>query len=597
MKLSDYIAQFLAEQGIGHVFVITGGCIVHTIDSLAKRDDIKYIPVQHEQAGAMAADAYARVTGGMGAALATSGPGATNLLTGVCCAYYDSIPTIFITGQVPSGQLKRASKSRQIGFQETDVVSIFSTVTKYAVLVDDPKRIRYELEKAVYLARSGRPGPVLLDVCDDVQRADIDPEKLEGFRIPDEKHASAALEAAAEECVRLMREAKRPVIIPGGGIRLSNTVQQFRDLADRAGFPVAPTWAAVDFLPYTDPRVVGTFGVSSERAGNFVVQNADFVLALGTRLDTHEIGPRASTFARGAKKVVVDLDQAELDKYGAIGLRVDLPVCADLRDFFAVLLKKLAGFKGQDLAEWRSYIDGVKSRYPICPPQYRDQEDKVNPYVFMETLSQELPDEAVVIPDCGGNLIWTMQGLHLRGRQRLITSFNHSPMGYSVPASMGAAFATSKPVICITGDGGCQMNVQELATIAYYQLPVKIFLLDNHGHGIIKQTLDTWLNSRYHAINTDSGLAMPDLVKVAQAYGIKTESIGSHAELGKVRDVLAAKGPIFCRIDMRQDQVLEPKLVFGRPIEDSAPLLDRAEFKKNMLVPPLDEPKVPAKVG
>ncbi len=590
MKLSDFIAEFLATHGIRHVFGVTGGCIVHTIDSIAKRHDIKYIPVQHEQSAAMAADAYARVTGRIGAALATSGPGATNLLTGVCCSYYDSIPTIIITGQVPTGQLKRDSKSRQIGFQETGVIDIFQSVTKYSVLIDNSKQIRYELEKALYLACSGRPGPVLLDVCDDVQRAEIHPEDLAPFVPPPAPVNPQFVANAAARCLKFLSEAQRPVLIPGGGIRLAGAVGLFREFVEKLDVPCVPTWAAVDYIRFTDPKNVGTFGVSSDRAGNFAVQNADLVIALGTRLDTHETGPRVDTFARGARKVVVDLDASELEKFSKSGMTVDLPVCADVREFLTAIIPHLTHLPKPDRSAWLKRIAHWKGRYPKCLPRHRDQKERVNPYFFMEVLSQEIASNAVLITDCGGNLIWTMQGFTVTGEQRVISAFNNSPMGYAVPASMGAAFAIDTPIVCITGDGGCQMNIQELATIVYYKLPVKIFLINNHGHGIIRQTLDTWLQSRYCGINDDTGLAMPDLVKIAEAYGLETMTIAGHSDMREsIRIALRKPGAVFCNVELLQTQTMEPKLVFGRPIEDSAPLLDRDEFRANMIVPPIQD--------
>lgn len=588
MKVSDYIADFLVKQGVGHVFVVTGGCIIHAIDSISKRTDIKYVPVQHEQAGAIAAEAYARVTGGLGAAFATSGPGATNLLTGVCCAYYDSIPTIFVTGQVPTGQLKRHSMSRQIGFQETDIVSIFEPVTKYAVLIDDARRVRYEFEKAIYLARSGRPGPVLIDICEDIQRSEMDPASQDAFTPPEKLPYTRNLEDKIHQCFELMRDAKRPILVPGGGIRVADAVEQFKEFAQKINFPIVPTWAAVDFIPYQDPKIVGTFGVSSERAGNFAVQNSDLILVLGSRLDTHETGP-SKTFARGAKKIVLDIDPSELEKYEKSGLNIDVQICADIRDFFKQATPFVSHFKTQDLGEWWDKIAVWKSKYPICQSHFKEQKKAVNPYAFMDVLSAELSKDAIVIPDCGGNLIWTMQGFRVRGNQRVFSAFNHSPMGYSIPASMGAAFATDKQIICITGDGGCQMNIQELATIAYYKLPVKIFLINNHGHGIMRQAIDTWLHSRYSAINEESGLAMPNLVKVAEAYGIKTMTIQNHEELQQqVREALRTEGPIFCNVELLPNQMMEPKVIVGRPIEDASPLLDRKEFFENMIVKPLE---------
>ncbi|MDC0253313.1 thiamine pyrophosphate-binding protein [Bacteriovoracales bacterium] len=589
MKVSDYIAEFFAKKGIGHAFVVTGGCIVHCIDSLAKTDGIQYIPVQHEQAGAMAADSYARVKNSVGLAMATSGPGATNLLTGVCCSYYDSIPVFLVTGQVPAGQLKRDSKSRQIGFQETDVVSIFESVTKYSALIDDAKNIRYELEKAYHLATEGRPGPVLLDICDDVQRANIDPKELKSFVPPKEEGKRDYILDKMGEVLELLKNSERPILIPGQGIRHGNAIESFLKLADMLQVPIAPTWGAMDFLSFDHPLVVGNFGVTSGRSGNFAVQNSDLVLAIGTRLDTHETGPRVNTFARGAKRVMVDIDESELEKFKKMDYKINVPIQADAKEFISVFIESIKDFPKKDISPWRERVNNWKEKYTCCLGEYYDQKEKVNPYVFMRELSKLSPDESYIIPDCGGNLIWTMQGYEIKSGQRLLTSFNHSPMGYAVPGAMGAALATDKPIICITGDGGCQMNIQDLATIVYYQLPVKIFLMNNHGHGIIRQTLNTWLDKRHNAIGKDSGLAEPDLVKVAEAYGLRTISIYDHSEIkDKVNEVFNFEGPIFCNVEMKPDQVLEPKLVFGKPIEDSAPLLNREEFNANMIVPPVD---------
>jgi len=591
VKASDYIAQFLVEQGVKHTFGITGGCIVHTLDSLAKRDDIKHIPVKHEQAAAMAADAYSRVTNNIGVALTTSGPGATNLLTGTCCSYYDSIPIISITGQVPTGQLKRDSKSRQIGFQETDVANIFKFVTKYSSLVDTPDTLRYELEKAAYLARSGRPGPVLIDICDDIQRADINPENLKSFTPPAEEVSSQDLEARIQQSLDLIKNSKRPVVILGGGIRAGGAIEKAKYFVNKLGFPVAPTWGAMDYIPYDHPLMVGSFGVSSERAGNFVVQNSDLVIALGTRLDTHEIGPNAKTFARGAKKIVLDIDESELDKYKKLGLEVDVPICEDINRFFDKINPQLKDFEKIDLREWFNYVERVKTKYPICLPEYADQTENVNPYVFMRELSRQSGNDDVILSDCGGNLIWTMQGLHLRGNQRLISAFNHSPMGYSFPASIGAAFGTKNPITCITGDGGFEMNIQELATIQYNKLPVRIFVMNNHGHGIIKQTLRTWLKGNYTGVDSKTGLADVDFEAVANAYKIPSLRISNHSELsGKIEETLNHTGPVLCNVQIAPEQEMLPKLVFGRPIEDSAPLLSRQEFNDNMLVPPIEKP-------
>jgi len=590
MKLSDYVAHFLAEQGIKHVFLITGSAAVHLIDSIAKNPDIDYVCTQHEQAAAMAAEAYSRITENLGAALSTSGPGATNLITGVCCAYFDSIPAIFITGQVPRSQMKRGYAVRQLGFQETDVVSMFESTTKYAVLVDDPQSIKYELEKATYLARTGRPGPVLLDIPDDVQRAEINPDELKSF-VPEEAPGLNKPGWDIKRVLELIAESKRPVVIFGGGIKSSKAQAKAVAFAEKLGFPVALTWAAMDILPYNHPLVVGGFGVSSVRWGNFAVQNSDLILTIGTRLDTHEAGDKLKTFAREAKKIVLDIDKGELDKYKGRGMNVDIMINADAGDFFDQINDKLDGISQQDITGWTEKIKEWKNKYPVCPPQYFEQKEKVNPYVFMDCLSEASSEGDVIITDAGATLTWTMQAYKVKKNQKLFSAFNHSPMGYALPASIGAHYADGKnTVICIIGDGGIQMNIQELATIARHKLPIKIFLIDNRGYAIIRQTQETWLDSRYEASSLEGGLALPDFINIARAYGIGTEVIDNHAELrGKLSKILASHDAVLCTVNLRPDEKITPKLAFGRPIEELTPPLDRKEFLENMLIEPWNE--------
>ena len=588
MKLSDYIVDFLVKKDIKHTFGITGGAIVHLLDSIFKHPEIEHLCTHHEQAAAIAAESYSRITRNIGVGITTSGPGATNLLTGVCCAYYDSIPTIFFTGQVPTSQLKRDSKVRQIGFQETDIISIFRPVTKYSALIDDPTRIRYELEKAYYLAIEGRPGPVLLDICDDVQRAEITPDNLECF-VPDVvRKDMVKLEQQVEECVELIKKAKRPIFILGGGIKLAKAEAQIYKLVDSLQFPVLLTWGAIDIFPDDYPLSVRDFGVSANRAGNFAVQNSDLIIAIGTRLDTHEVGTKASTFAREAKKIVVDIDESELVKYQEYGMKVDVLINSDVTDFFEIIFSK--DIRTGDISSWTDKIRKWKDEYTICPEEYFEIKNYINPYVFMAALSKESRDGDIIITDAGGNLTWTMQGYKVKKNQKLFSAFNHSPMGYSLPASIGACAASNKPVTCITGDGGIMMNIQELSTIVRYNLPIKIFLFNNQGYGIIRQTQDTWLESRYFASSFKFGLEFPDFEEVARACGLKSESIRNHGELDKkIRSVLNCNGPILCDVKIKPDSKITPKLEFGRPIEDSSPLLERKEFIENMIVRPLDK--------
>ncbi|HVX14860.1 MAG TPA: thiamine pyrophosphate-binding protein [Pirellulales bacterium] len=586
MKLSDYVATFLASQGIRHVFAVSGGASLHLIHSIAETEGTSFVCPLHEQAGAMAADGYARVTGNLGAALATSGPGATNLLTGACCAYYDSVPMIFITGQVSTFRAKGDTGVRQIGFQETDTVDIFRPVTKYAVQVDRPERIRYELENACHIARSGRPGPVLLDIPDDVQRAQVDADRLVGYTPPPVGDRSD-LSAALAQCKAWIAEAKRPVVVLGWGVRLSGAAALAREVIDRLGLPVAPTWAMADLLPADHPLRIGTFGTHGTRHANFAVQNADLIVSVGSRLDTKATGSPPATFAREARKIVVDIDVHELQKFPRYGLNIDLPIAADAREFFAAL--SVAVDHGPPIADWLKQIEDWKRRWPVCPSDWQRQED-VNPYVFVKALAHACREGEAIFLDTGCTLAWCMQAFDFKAGQRLFHDWNNTAMGWALPASIGASFAQGGgPVVCVTGDGSLQMNIQELATVVRHKLPIKLFLLNNHGHSMIQQTQDQWLGSRYFASSVAGGLADPDYVAIAKAYGFRTVTLSRNAELAVgIAEVMAAAGPVFCHVDVRAEHRVTPQVKFGRPNEDPEPLLPRREFLDNMIVKPLE---------
>ena len=584
MKLSDYIIQYLHDKNVRHVFLITGGAIAFVVDSFRNVKGIQYICHQHEQAAAMAAEAYSRLSGTVGVAMATSGPGATNLITGICCAWFDSIPVLYITGQVNTNEQKGESAVRQVGFQETDIVSMVQPVTKYAVMVTRSEDIAYELDKALAIAYQGRPGPVLLDIPMNIQRAEIDPKKLRRFAIKEKiSKSDAAMQKKIASVIKLMSASRRPVIIAGGGIGIANARKELQTVLDKTGIPVVTSWSGFDTVPWEYTGHVGQFGVYGNRAANFAVQTADFVLSIGSRLDTRQTGGKPETFAPHAKKVMVDVDPAELGKRR--GYTPDIEISADAKIFLHGFADELKKTKMPKVDQWVAKTQEWKKKYSAVLPEYYKQKGSVNSYVFTKTLSDFVPSPAVIIPDNGGNLTWTMQAFQLKAGQRLFSAFGNSPMGYSFPASIGAAYAVAgrMPVIAIIGDGSFQMNIQELQTVFYNKIPIKLFVLNNHSYGIIKQFQDTLFNSRYEATSPEKGYAPPDFQKVVAAYGLKIVTIKNHKELAyKIKQVLKEKGPVICNVEIASGQRLVPKLEFGNPIENLSPELPREEFERIM---------------
>jgi acetolactate synthase I/II/III large subunit len=588
MKLSDVVAQFLAEEGIRHVFAISGGASLHLIHSIAETPGTTYVCPQHEQAGAMAADGYARVSGGLGCAVATSGPGATNLITGICSSYYDSVPVLYLTGQVATFRAKGDTGVRQMGFQETDTVDICRTITKSAVLVTDPYRIRYELQRAVAIAKGGRPGPVLVDIPDDLQRLNIDPTKLIADVPVLDASETPVSDVVIDDCIAAVRAAKRPLIVYGWGVHLAKAEMEACELAQLLGVPVALTWAARDLMAHDDPLAVGGFGTHGVRFANFAVQNADLVLSVGSRLDTKATGSPPSTFAREARIIMVDIDQTEIGKFARFGVKLHLGVVADARSFLRALLRRVREERFPDFAPWLERILDWKRRYPACLPNYAD-ETTVNPYWFVNRLSHALDDDEIIFSDTGCALAWMMQGFEFKRRQRFFHAFNNTPMGYSLPGAIGAGFARpGRRIICIAGDGSLQMNIQELITVIRHQLPIKILLINNHGHSMVQQTQEMWLGANYYATSIEGGLAFPDFVAVAKAYGFPADTVSRNADIPtKLAHALASDGPYFLNIDVDPAHRVLPQVKFGRPNEDADPLLPRNEFLENMIVSPL----------
>ena len=542
VKVSDFIANFYAEKQIEVAFVLTGGCIIHFIDSLAQHDQIDYIPMLHEQSAAMAADAYARISNKVGLVATTSGPGATNLLTGICCSYYDSIPLVAITGQVSSKFLKKDLPTRQFGFQETDVKAIYESVTKYSVLVTDPEKIKYELEKSFHIANTGRKGPVLLDIAEDVLFSYVEEDNLKGFDSPNYEEKLIFENNELEIIKELLIKSKRPVLVLGGGVSETPHEEIVRT-AEKLGIPVLLTWGAFSFSSYLGKYFCGGFGVTSPRSGNFLIQNSDLIIAIGTRFDTHEIGSNVDLFAPKSKRVIIDIEQGEIDKLRKIGFQIDLGICSTSSAFIKAVNNSEYELPKIDRSSWFEMNENWKNKYPVCHSAHKSQEKFVNPYFFFNKLQEVLPDKSVVVTDCGSNLIWTMQSLIPKNGQRIISAFNHSPMGYSIAASIGAFYAQpdGPSIVCIIGDGGFQINVQELAIINKHNLNIKIFVMNNHCHGIIQGTQNAWLDGRHNASCPNDGkLPDPDITKIAQAYNISSLNIQNHDQTKEI--IQKAKG-------------------------------------------------------
>nr|WP_320132875.1 thiamine pyrophosphate-binding protein [uncultured Holophaga sp.] len=584
MKLSDYVWNRIADEGVEDVFMLPGGGCMHLVDSLGRNPRLRFICNLHEQGTAVAVDAYAQLRG-FGAGLVTTGPGGTNALTGVAGAWLDSTPCIIISGQVKRADLKRDSGVRQLGFQEIDIVAMAAPVTKYAVTVEEPTQIRAHLDRALHLARTGRPGPVWLDIPLDVQAADIDPESLEGWS--PEPRTAPGLDAIAQHTLELLLQARRPVILAGNGVRLAGALPDFIRLAERLQIPVLTTWKAADFLPEAHPLSAGRPGGSGQRAANFAQQTSDVLLSLGARLDLGQLAYEHGNFAPRARKIIVDVDPAEL---GKLRMNLEAAVEADAGAFIKALLVASEGLPAQDRSPWISRIAGWKARFPLVQEAYRQETGWVNLYVFMDALSDLLQAGDIMAPcSSGQGSEVTHQALRMPPGVRMLNSQGLGPMGFGPPAALGACVASGgRRTICIDGDGGFQMNIQELEVIHRLNLPIKLFVLDNQGYGSIRGSQRGYFQGHLVASDATSGLTLPDPLAVARAYGLPTASLESHEGLtDKLRTLLEQPGPLVCRVKLNPDQPTLPRAVSyqkpdgsmaTRPMEDLFPLLEREEL-------------------
>ena len=580
MNLSDYTLKFLEKKKVKKVFLITGGAISFMVDAFSRNKKIQYISVAHEQAAAMMADSYSRLGPNFSCTMVTSGPGATNLITGIACSYFDSIPSLHICGQVNTYEQqdghKSTAKVRQVGFQETDIVNISKPITKFSYKLKDASEIRYILEKAYHLATTGRPGPVLIDIPMDLQRVKIDLKKLKAYKPKIDKKKNN-FKNIISKIENLLKKSKKPVIILGGGIKYGKAELNLINFLKIIKIPIVTTWSGVDLVDYNNEYYIGNVGVYGSRAANFTVQNSDLILCLGTRLDTRITGGVPKSFARSAKKIVVDIDKFELGKRR--GLKIDLKVELDIKIFFQEYEKYKKEIIIKD--DWLQKCKNWKRRYPLILKKFYNVKKYVNPYVFMDSLSKTLNKKDVIIADDGGHLTWTIQSFKVKFGQKLFSAFGNSPMGYALPASIGASVVKNKSrIICIDGDGSIQINLQELHTIDKLKLPIKIFILNNDGYGIIKQFQELYLGTRYEA--SGKGVSNPDFKKVSNAFNINYTLIKSHSHLKKLDKVISSKKPEIIEVKLKKNQKIIPKLQFGNPIEDLSPLLPRKEFYKNM---------------
>ncbi|WP_335930631.1 thiamine pyrophosphate-binding protein [Nostoc sp.] len=599
IKLSDYVIQFIANLGVEHIFLLPGGGCMHLLDSVGRCQQLKYICNLHEQACAIAAEAYGQYTNNLGVALVTTGPGGTNTLTGVAGAWLDSTPCLFISGQVKTADLVGTRGVRQMGFQEINIVEMVKPITKYAVVVTDPKTIRYHLEKAVYLAKNGRPGPVWIDIPLDIQAAQIEETELVGFDKQEvEKPIDhSLLQQQISETIRLLNQAERPCILVGNGVRLAGAIEDFLQLIEILQIPVLTTWKAIDFLPESHWLFAGRPGAIGQRGANFTQQNSDLLITIGARLDFGQTGYNHQNFARGAKKIIVDIDPNEISK---MMMPIDVPICADAGDFIGDCLEKRDKIISQDRSSWLNRCKDWQAKYPVILPEYWQESDRVNNYVLIDVLSEEMSEDDLLIPGSSGACSEiTMQGFRVKPGMRIFNTEGLGAMGFGIASAIGGCLASGgKHTICIDGDGGFIMNVQELETLKRLKLPIKFFILNNDGYISIQNTQKNYFQGRYVASNPNSGLTLPDISKISAAFDIPYTKIADHGGIReKVIEVLNSPSAFICEVLISPNQFTAPRItstskpdgtMVSKPLEDMWPFLERKEFLANMIVPHLE---------
>lgn len=636
IKVSDYIAQFLVDHGITQVFTVTGGGAMHLNDALGHKEGLSCLYQHHEQACAIAAECYARIHNKMAALCVTTGPGGTNAITGVLGGWLDSIPMMVLSGQVRYDTTARWSGVgiRAMGDQEFDIVKAIGCMTKYSEMVTEPERIRYCLEKAFYVAQSGRPGPCWLDIPLNVQGAWIDPDEMEGFD-PQEYEAGPeggklpgrVSDQTAEEILERIRKADRPVLNGGNGIRIAGAYPVFERVVEKLGIPVVTGWDSEDLMPDDHPLYVGRAGGMGDRAGNFAVQNSDLVFSVGSRLSIRQVGYNYHTWARAAYTIINDIDAEELKKPS---IHVDMPVHADAKDLLEALERAMDRELGMERAEgalagkavrgsekelpeetifgggtglkgmtWVETCRMWKEKYPVVQPKHlvRDDTKAANVYALVKELSSRLPEGQITVVGNGSACVVGGHAFVIKKGQRFITNSAVASMGYDLPAAIGACMAErGRDIVLLTGDGSIQMNIQELQTIIHHRMPIKIFLINNDGYHSIRQTQKNFFGEPLVGIGGDShDLSFPSMEKLAWAYGYPYVSARHNGELGEaIERALSAEGPVICEVFVTTDQNFEPKsaakklpdgTMVSPPLEDLSPFLPDEEMNENMLIP------------
>jgi len=597
IKLSDYIIQFLVNNGIKTVFMVTGGGAMHLNDSIGKEVRISKFFNHHEQAAAMAAEAYARVTGNLGFINVTTGPGGINALNGVFGAWTDSVPMLVISGQVKRETIAAYQQIplRQLGDQEANILEMVQGITKYSVMITEAESIRFHLEKALFLATTGRPGPVWLDIPLDVQATLIDDTELSGFE-PESLPSLLVhnrIQNLAVETLERIRSAKRPVLMVGTGIRRAKAEEVLDQVVEKLGIPVTPAWGAYDLMPSDHPLFAGRPGTVGDRAGNFVVQNADLLLVIGSRLNIRQVSYNWKDFARNAYIIMVDVDELELKKPT---LKPDLAIVSDAKQFLEVI-NLLVDTKPlpKQYSEWISWCQERVKRFPVVTEANRLRAGFVDAYYFVDSLTRLLNGDDVIACANAMACVTTFQAAYVPKGLRMFSNSGCASMGYDLPAAIGVAIARrQKRVICMAGDGSIQMNLQELQTIINYKLPIKIFVFNNGGYLSIRTTQNAFFEGRLIGESAGSGVGFPDLVKLAEAYGMKAQRVMSNEDLPDVfAKILDNDEPYLCELMIDPNQQMVPKLsskqlpdgrMVSASLEDMFPFLSKEELAANMIV-------------